>query len=104
MRNYIISIIFILFSIKPWIHKRFFACDGDAIFFFTSLHLQCTAKIAYVATFTQVMQQGKNAERIARNSFAELFEQLVASPVHVRVGTMTFTLRAGNTVFLKNRP
>ena len=50
--------------------------------------------------------RGKSAERIARNSFAELFEtkgQLVASPVHVRVGTMTFTLRAGNTTFLKNR-
>ena len=49
------------------------------------------------------MQQGKSAERIARNSFAELFEtkgQLVASPVHLRVGTMTFTLRAGNTTFL----
>ena len=76
-------------------------------FCFKSLHLQCTAKIAYVATFAQVMEQGKSAERIARNSFAELFEtkgQLVASPVHVRVGTMTFTLRAGNTTFLKNRP
>ena len=36
-------------SIKPRLHERFFACDGDAIFLKLS-HRQHAAKIASVAT------------------------------------------------------
>ena len=36
-------------SLKPRLHERFFACDGDAIFLKLSRR-QRAAKIAYVAT------------------------------------------------------
>ena len=47
--------------LKPWLHERFFACDGDAIFLKLSRR-QRAAKIACVATLSQVR------DLVAKNS------------------------------------
>ena len=43
------------FTVKPRLHERFFACDGDAIFFLIFASPARSEKFACVATLAQVM-------------------------------------------------
>jgi len=56
--------------LKPRLHERFFACDGDAIF------LKIVASPARgenrVATLAQVMRQMKKSQKQNREKFNEL--------------------------------
>jgi len=87
-------------NLKPRLHKRFFACDGDA-FFFKLSRLQCTAKLARVATLWQspwFCRKKSNSLNLSR-FFSVIFSavaSLVWGWLHMR-----FSPRAGDATIFK---